>query len=132
MLSVGLIRQCMFYYITVGLAITELGETCKERGWIPLDSLSECIDSIDFVKNRFPKYPYSDQGIILENDSSFPEGCYLRHYKGCLSNLCSVGGYYNLHAADNGHVDSRAICKKTELPGKKLYLKCNCKHCCRI
>jgi hypothetical protein len=46
-------------------ALTELGETCKERGWLPISFLAECQANTGYFQRYYPSYVF-----VEEEDSS--------------------------------------------------------------
>ena len=95
------------------MVLSELGETCEDRGWIPIGSLDECIASTGFFKTYYPGYEFQN----TENEDLFPKGCYV-----WKSDELSWG-YFNTHQSGAGNSRSKALC--TIPKGKKLkkYIK---------
>ena len=82
------------------MVLTELGETCKERGWIPISSLAECQASKGYFQIYYPSYVFSGE----EDENDYPKGCYV--YTG--NDLPE--GYFNTHDSGASDSDSRSLC----------------------
>ena len=90
------------YYM--GLALTELGETCKKRGWLPISSLDECKASTEYIQIDYPSYVFINE----EDARDYPKGCYV--YTG----RNPPEGYLNTHHSGDSHSRSRALCTRPE------------------
>merc|ERR1712150_105591 len=78
--------------ISCRLALTELGETCKERGWLPISSLAECNASTEYFQKYYPSYVFRE-----EVDRSWEsKGCYVFMYPS------QPEGYFNTHDSVKG------------------------------
>ena len=91
------------------MVLSELGETCKDRGWLPIGSLDECIASTSFFETYYPVYEFKAE----ENNQQYPKGCYI-----LISEGRYYWGYFNTHQSGAGEYRSRALCKMPK--GKKL------------
>ena len=103
------VLHCLFrlfdhiFYIT-GTELTELGETCKDRGWLPISSLAECKASTEYFQRYYPSYVFIEE----EGLDYLPKGCSVDTYYG------TPEGYFNTR--DSDYIDSnfRALCTKPE------------------
>ena len=83
------------------MALTELGETCKERGWLPISSLAECKASTGYFQRYYQSYVFSNE----QDFSNHPKGCYV-----ALKFPSPPEGYFNNHDSGDGDINSRALC----------------------
>ena len=103
------VLHCLFrsfdsiFYIT-GLVLTELGETCKERGWLPIASLAECKASTEYIQ-RYGNIPSYYIGRRVD-ESYYPKGCFVVYTAGYAQ------GYFNTHDSGDSNSDSRALCTR--------------------
>ena len=87
-----------------GLALTEMGETCKGQGLLPIETLDECKASKQFIRKYYPTY---SDFVKPETRPGYPTGCYVwidevtETYK----------GYFNDHSSGAGNAATRALCK---------------------
>ena len=98
-------------YFTGGLVLTELGENCKSRGMIPMDSMEDCKANTRFIQTYFSHVKFKSNRTAL----TAPGGCIFyyntRHHK----NYGEFNTYYN----GTGHGSYRALCQ----PGEKFKKK---------
>ena len=96
------------FYIT-GIALTKKGETCKERGWLPISSLADCKASEGYLQDHYPSYKF-----VKEEDVYYlPKGCYVYD----MSWYPDGGyheGYFNTHDSGRGDSDSTVLCTTSE------------------
>ena len=97
-------------HFTGGLVLTELGENCKSRGMIPMDSMEDCKAHTRFLQTYFSPYEFKSS----MTSSNAPGGCiiwYNTHYR-------THFGYFNTNY--NGTRNDRySLCQ----PGEKLKKK---------
>ena len=82
------------------MILTELGETCEERGWLPISSLTECKASTGYFQTYYPSYVFGE----VEDEYDFPKGCYVSTYD------IPPEGYFNTNESGASDSDSRALC----------------------
>ena len=83
------------------MVLTELGETCKERGWIPISSLAECKASTVYFHTHFPSYVFHETEFDY---SIYPKGCIV------FTNNDEPRGFFNTHDSGASDSDARALC----------------------
>ena len=89
-------------YKTGGFTLLELGETCQEKAFSPIDTLDECIYSESFIQKYYPTYFFVKQ----ENKTGYPKGCYV------FIDNDEYKGFFNTDSAGSGQPNSRAVCKE--------------------
>ena len=94
------------FYIT-GTELTEKGETCNERGWLPISSLAECNDSTEFFQTYYPSYVFKGEDTInYDYESDSPKVCYVDTF------YYQSQGYFN--TKQYHHSYSRELCTRPE------------------
>ena len=96
------------------MVLSELGETCKDRGWLPIGSLDECIASTGFFETYYPVYEFKAE----ENNQQYPKGCYVLEYW----EAGEIRGFFNTHQSGAGEDDSRALCTIPKGKALKKYI----------
>ena len=86
------------------LLLTEVGQTCQDRGLSPVGSVAECTRMTDFVQTNYPKYEFNGE----ETNSKYPKGCYVYLW------VIKPTGYFNHHWSGSGDLEARAICTMAE------------------
>ena len=98
-------------HFTGGLVLTELGENCKSRGMIPMDSMEDCKAHTRFLQTYFSPYEFKSS----MTSSNAPGGCiiwYNTHYR-------TYFGYFNTYHNGTGNGHYRQLCQ----PGEKFKKK---------
>ena len=89
-------------YVTEDYILTELGESCNERGLSPIDSEAKCKSLTSIFRNYYPEINY---GYKI-NFSTRPVGCY------ALTTRTSAyfGIYFNEHLSGGRDSRTRSLC----------------------
>ena len=98
-----------------GLVLTEVGETCQDRGLAPIGSLAECRRMTEFVRTYYPKYEFSGE----DSSSKYPKGCYVWIWTTTMYGT-QARGYFNNHWSGSDDLESRTICKLAEGMKQKI------------
>ena len=93
------------------MVLTELGETCEDRRWLPIISLAECKASSGYFQTYYQSYVFAKE----VDERYYPKGCYvlIRNDK-----KFPPLGYFNKHQSGDSHSARRTLC--TTSGGKKL------------
>ena len=89
------------------MVLSELEETCDERGWLQVSSVAECKASTGYFQIYYPSYVFSAE----EDEGDYPKGCYV------YTKYNDNKGYFNTHDTGASGSHSRALCTITR--GKK-------------
>ena len=96
------------------MVLSELEETCEERGWLQISSLAECKASTGYFRIYYPSYVEA-KGL---HSSKYPKGCFV--YLG----RSQPEGHFNTHNSGTSDNKSRALCTMPKGKKSKSYINC--------
>ena len=97
-------------YVAGDYILTELGETCEDRGLVPIGTETKCKSLASMFQNDYPTISYKNKHSRV---SGRPKGCY------AMTKGKYFAVYFNLHQG-GFHSDTMAACIPS---GKNIFSK---------